>query len=190
MVFKCHHKESTLNEIIFPNYFFFSSSWMICQKWHFLFFFFFVWLFLQDDFLETIWIGIFLPGICTHVASRLLWDSFPSVCPYLYAHRLCHLECCVGASDNTGRWRLVFLSLSLSFVSFSLRGYIYKVFICLCMCPLSAPRSQCRAGCGFLPIRDRDEWEPRKRKSQEKIRGPQVWNQQGSLSLSLSKSVG
>ena len=23
MVFKCHHKESTLNEIIFPNYFFF-----------------------------------------------------------------------------------------------------------------------------------------------------------------------
>ena len=185
MVFKCHHKESTLNEIIFPNYFFFFWSWMICQKWHFLFFFFFVWLFLQDDFLETIWIGIFLPGICTHVASRLLWDSFPSVCPYLYAHRLCHLECCVGASDNTGRWRLVFLSLSLSFVSFSLRGYIYKVFICLCMCPLSAPRSQCRAGCGFLPIRDRDEWEPRKRKSQEKIRGPQVWNQQGSLLLSL-----
>ena len=188
MVFKCHHKESTLNEIIFPNYFFFSSSWMICQKWHFLFFFFFVWLFLQDDFLETIWIGIFLPGICTHVASRLLWDSFPSVCPYLYAHRLCHLECCVGASDNTGRWRLVFLSLFRVF--FFTWIYIYKVFICLCMCPLSAPRSQCRAGCGFLPIRDRDEWEPRKRKSQEKIRGPQVWNQQGSLSLSLSKSVG
>ena len=85
-------------------------------------------------------------------------------------------------TQDDGDW---FFSLSLFRVFFFTWIYIYKVFICLCMCPLSAPRSQCRAGCGFLPIRDRDEWEPRKRKSQEKIRGPQVWNQQGSLLLSL-----
>lgn len=89
----------------------------------------------RDDVRETIWIGIFLlvvfgrpllmiiSGICWLVASLLIF----LVLFYLGAHRLCHLECCVGASDNTRRRLAFFFSIFLFYFLFPIFYFLFSL---------------------------------------------------------------